>query len=119
MTYAYRCPNCGLAFCDSPNPVICCGVECEPYEAGAPEPRPGAPSVFCMKERWSDVHKCMITSRRQEDALDDSRGIATVTEKEARDMSPPPDKSEGKIVSYGGQRKRSRRMYPTNATARL
>jgi len=96
MTHVFKCPVTGLCdFSDTPGLVNCpmCGGQHETFEAGGPpiarSDFAGSAAVQTYKPRT--MYGQLVTSRRQEDALDASRGIVTITEREARDNSPPPD----------------------------
>jgi hypothetical protein len=97
MTYSFRCPETGiLDICDGPVATCStCGKEHTASLCGRPvtgvQDGPVVSQVQTYKTRWNNTHKKFVTSRKQEDALDASKGICTVTEREARDMSPPPD----------------------------
>ena len=107
MTYAYRCPTLGPQFCDDLSPVVCeCGETHEPYECGPPPKREGAPAIHCLKEFYSHSHNQVITSRRQEDQLDDAKGIATLTQAERRNFHPQLGRTTRQIMSYKGQKNR-------------
>ncbi len=96
MTYAFKCTMTGLCdFSDVPGPASCpmCGGQHETFAAGGPPiaRRNFAGSAAVQTYRPRMMYGQLVTSRRQEDALDAARGIVTITEREARDNSPPAD----------------------------
>ena len=120
MAYFFRCPTTGLGeFFNSPGEHRCpfCREIHDAHECGLPPKELGAPIIQTFKERYAFEHKTVLTSRKQEEALDRKAGFATITAAEQKEHQPGQDSHT--IFSFPKQGNRGRGKPITGAKAKI